>query len=107
VVFPQEGLRVIRDNAPLPLITQGTLNEPIAQAAQRRAAMLTGPLLATGTGGKLHQGPPWELVRRLARTAGIRANLPFCGSAEDIACPASWPVGTGQDAPGHLNGPLA
>jgi site-specific recombinase XerD len=34
-------------------------------------AQLTGPLLATATGGRLRQGHLWELVRRLARTAGI------------------------------------
>jgi site-specific recombinase XerD len=34
-------------------------------------AQLTGPLLATATGGRLRQGHLWELVRRLARAAGI------------------------------------
>jgi integrase/recombinase XerD len=34
------------------------------------SAQLTGPLRATATGG-LRQGHLWELVRRLARTAGI------------------------------------
>ncbi len=34
---------------------------------------LTGPLLATASGGRLRQGHLWELVRRLARTAGIGA----------------------------------
>ena len=32
---------------------------------------LSGPLLATAAGGRLRQGHLWELVRRLARTAGI------------------------------------
>ena len=36
-------------------------------------AQLTGPLLATATGGRLRQGHLWELVHRLARTAGIEA----------------------------------
>src|SRR4029077_8319478 len=31
---------------------------------------LTGPLLATVTGGRLRQGHLWDLVRRLARPAG-------------------------------------
>jgi site-specific recombinase XerD len=34
---------------------------------------LAGPLLATAKGGRLRQGHLWELVRRLARTAGIGA----------------------------------
>jgi site-specific recombinase XerD len=32
---------------------------------------LDGPLLATATGGRLGQGHLWELVRRLAREAGV------------------------------------
>ncbi|MGH3217919.1 MAG: tyrosine-type recombinase/integrase, partial [Streptosporangiaceae bacterium] len=32
---------------------------------------LDGPLLATATGGRMRQGHLWELVRRLARQAGI------------------------------------
>jgi integrase/recombinase XerD len=35
------------------------------------ARRLSGPLLATATGGRLRQGHLWELVRRLARAAGI------------------------------------
>jgi integrase/recombinase XerD len=31
----------------------------------------SGPLLATATGGRRRQGTLWELVRRLARAAGI------------------------------------
>jgi len=34
---------------------------------------LSGPLLATAAGGRLRQGHLWELVRRLARTAGVGA----------------------------------
>ena len=34
---------------------------------------LPGPLLATSAGGRLRQGHLWELVRRLARTAGVGA----------------------------------
>jgi hypothetical protein len=36
-------------------------------------AALTGPLLASATGGRLRQGYLWELVRRLARAAGVGA----------------------------------
>ena len=49
----------------------------LADRAQRAGArewrQLSGPLLATATGGRLRQGHLWELVRRLARTAGIGA----------------------------------
>ena len=34
---------------------------------------LAEPLLATASGGRLRQGHLWELVRRLARVAGIEA----------------------------------
>jgi integrase/recombinase XerD len=34
---------------------------------------LSGPLLATAAGGRLRQGHLWELVRRLARAAGVGA----------------------------------
>jgi len=34
---------------------------------------LTGPLLATASGGRLRQGHLWELVRRLAPAADIEA----------------------------------
>jgi len=42
-----------------------------ARAGERRH--LDGPLLATASGGRLRQGHLWELVRRLARAAGIGA----------------------------------
>ncbi len=49
----------------------------LAARAERAGAgewrQLTGPLLATATGGRLRQGHLWELVRRLARTAGVGA----------------------------------
>ncbi len=35
------------------------------------AAALSGPLLATASGGRLRQGHLWELVRRLARDAAV------------------------------------
>jgi site-specific recombinase XerD len=37
------------------------------------ARHLAGPLLATASGGRLRQGHLWELVRSLARDAGIEA----------------------------------
>ena len=54
------------------------LSRPQKRPVLRRAGagewrQLTGPLLATAAGGRLRQGHLWELVRRLARTAGIGA----------------------------------
>jgi site-specific recombinase XerD len=40
-------------------------------SADTPAAGMTGPLLATSTGGRLDQAAFWHLVRRLARAAGI------------------------------------
>jgi site-specific recombinase XerD len=47
------------------------LNDRACRAGLGSPAQLAGPLLATATGGRLRQGHLWELVRRLARTAGI------------------------------------
>jgi len=47
------------------------LNDRARRAALGSPAQLAGPLLATAIGGRLRQGHLWELVRRLARTAGI------------------------------------
>ncbi len=44
---------------------------PAHRAGLGGPARLAGPLLATATGGRLRQGHLWELVRRLARDAGI------------------------------------
>jgi integrase/recombinase XerD len=75
-------LRVVRKGGrkakiPLTPATVAALDAYLADRAQRAAAadwwQLTGPLLATATGGRLRQGHLWELVRRLARTAGIGA----------------------------------
>ena len=74
-------LRVVRKGgrkAKIPL-TPATvaLEAYLADRAQRAGAgdwrQLSGPLLATATGGRLRQGHLWELVRRLARTAGVGA----------------------------------
>jgi integrase/recombinase XerD len=72
-------LRVVRKGArkakiPLTPATVAALDAYLADRAQRVGAgewrQLTGPLLATAAGGRLRQGHLWELVRRLARTAG-------------------------------------
>jgi integrase/recombinase XerD len=73
-------LRVVRKGArkakiPLTPATMAALEAYLADRAERAGVtswqQLGGPLLATGTGGRLRQGHLWELVRRLARTAGI------------------------------------
>jgi site-specific recombinase XerD len=73
-------LRVTRKGArkakvPLTPATAAVLDAYLADRARRAGlggpAQLAGPLLATATGGRLRQGHLWELVRRLARTAGI------------------------------------
>ena len=75
-------LRVVRKGArkakiPLTPATMAALEAYLADRAERAGTgewrQLTGPLLATATGGRLRQGHLWELVRRLARTAGIGA----------------------------------
>ena len=72
-------IRVARKGArkvkiPLTAATVAALDAYLADRAQRVGAgewrQLTGPLLATAAGGRLRQGHLWELVRRLARTAG-------------------------------------
>ncbi len=75
-------LRVVRKGArkakiPLTPATLAALEAYLADRAQRAGVgdwrQLAGPLLATATEGRLRQGHLWELVRRLARTAGIGA----------------------------------
>jgi Phage integrase family len=63
-------LRVMRKGArkaevPLTPATGAALDVYLNDRAQR-----VGPLLATATGGRLRQGHPWELVRRLALALG-------------------------------------
>jgi integrase/recombinase XerD len=72
-------LRVVRKGArkaKIPL-TPATVAALEAYLAERAGAgewrQPTGPLLSTATGGRLRQGHLWELVRRLARTAGVGA----------------------------------
>jgi len=73
-------LRVVRKGArkakvPLTPATCAALDAYLADRARRAGVddvrMLAGPLLATATGGRLRQGHLWELVRRIARAAGI------------------------------------
>jgi integrase/recombinase XerD len=75
-------LRVMRKGArrakvPLTPATVAALDAYLADRARRDGAgdvrRLAGPLLATASGGRLRQGHLWELVRRLARAAGIEA----------------------------------
>ena len=75
-------LRVIRKGArkariPLTPATAAALDAYLAERARcgglSGARQLAGPLLATASGGRLRQGHLWELVRRLARDAGIEA----------------------------------
>jgi integrase/recombinase XerD len=75
-------LRVVRKGArrakvPLTPATVAALEAYLADRAQRAGVadwrQLDGPLLATAAGGRLRQSHLWELVRRLARTAGIGA----------------------------------
>jgi integrase/recombinase XerD len=75
-------LRVVRKGArkakiPLTPATVAALDAYLAARAAQAGVgewrQLSGPLLATATGGRLRQGHLWELVRRLARTAGVGA----------------------------------
>jgi site-specific recombinase XerD len=75
-------LRVVRKGArkakiPLTPATVAALEAYLADRALRAGVMdwrqLAGPLLATAKGGRLRQGHLWELVRRLARNAGVGA----------------------------------
>jgi integrase/recombinase XerD len=60
---------------PLTPATVATLDTYLAAQAQwagvGRWRQPTGPLLATAADGRLRQGHLWELLRRLARTAGV------------------------------------
>src|SRR5208283_5109000 len=62
---------------PLTPATVAALDAYLADRTRRGglsdARQLAGPLLATASGGRLRQGHLWELVRRLARDAGIGA----------------------------------
>ena len=108
-------LRVLRKGArkariPLAPATAAALDAYLADRARRGgrsdARQLAGPLLATGSGGRLRQGHLWELVRRLARAAGIEAwdrLSPHClrHSAITFALDAGATLRDVQDYAGH------
>ena len=108
-------LRVIRKGArkarvPLTPATAAALDAYLAERACRGglsdARQLAGPLLATASGGRLRQGHLWELVRRLARDAGIQAwdqLSPHClrHSAITFALDAGAALRDVQDYAGH------
>jgi integrase/recombinase XerD len=105
-------LRVVRKGgrkAKIPL-TPATVAALEAYLTDRAEAgewrQLSGPLLATATGGRLRQGHLWELIRRLARTAGIGAwkqLSPHClrHSAITFALDAGASLRDVQDYAGH------
>ena len=108
-------LRVTRKGArkariPLTPATAAALDAYLADRARRGglsdARQLAGPLLATASGGRLRQGHLWELVRRLARDAGIQAwdqLSPHClrHSAITFALDAGAALRDVQDYAGH------
>jgi len=108
-------LRVTRKGArrakiPLAPATVAALDAYLADRARRGglsdARQLAGPLLATASGGRLRQGHLWELVRRLARDAGIQAwdqLSPHClrHSAITFALDAGTALRDVQDYAGH------
>ena len=108
-------LRVLRKGArkariPLTPATAAALDVYLAERARRGglgdARQLAGPLLATASGGRLRQGHLWELVRRLARDAGIEAwdqLSPHClrHSAITFALDAGTALRDVQDYAGH------
>ena len=106
-------LRVVRKGArkariPLTPATAAALDAYLADRARRGglsdARRLAGPLLATASGGRLRQGHLWELVRRLARDAGIQAwdqLSPHCLRHSAITFDAGATLRDVQDYAGH------
>ena len=108
-------LRVVRKGArkakiPLTPATVAALDAYLAARADRAGLaewrQLTGPLLATAAGGRLRQGHLWELVRRLARAAGVGAWEELSPhslrhSAITFALDAGAPLRDVQDYAGH------
>ena len=99
-----------RAKVPLAPATAAALDAYLADRARRGglsdARQLAGPLLATASGGRLRQGHLWELVRRLARDAGIQAwdqLSPHClrHSAITFALDAGATLRDVQDYAGH------
>ena len=76
----------------------------------REWRQLSGPLLATATGGRLRQGHLWELVRRLAHAAGVGAWEQLSPhslrhSAITFALDAAPPCATCRTTPGTPHHP--
>ncbi len=108
-------LRVVRKGArkakiPLTPATVAALEAYLADRAERAGVgewrQLSGPLLATAAGGRLRQGHLWDLVRRLACTAGVGAweeLSPHClrHSAITFALDAGASLRDVQDYAGH------
>jgi len=108
-------LRVTRKGArrakvPLTPATAAALDAYLADRAARAglagAGELAGPLVATVTGGRLRQAHLWELVRRLARGAGIEtwdrlSPHSLRHSAITLALDAGASVRDVQDYAGH------
>jgi integrase len=78
----QRVLRVVRKGnrkakIPLTPATVAALDAYLTARAERAGVgewrHLAGPLLATASEGRLRQGYLWELIRRLARVAGVGA----------------------------------
>ena len=99
-----------RAKIPLAPATAAALDAYLADRACRGGLSgvrrLAGPLLATASGGRLRQGHLWELVRRLARDAGIAAwdqLSPHClrHSAITFALGAGTALRDVQDYAGH------
>ena len=104
----RKGARKAR--IPLAPARAAALDAYLAERARRGGLsdtrQLAGPLLATASGGRLRQGHLWELVRRLARDAGIQAwdqLSPHClrHSAITFALDAGATLRDVQDYAGH------
>jgi site-specific recombinase XerD len=104
----RKGSRKTR--VPLTPATGAALDAYLADRATRAGLVdvreLTGPLLATDTGGRMRQSHLWELVRRLARAAGIAVwdqlsphSLRHTGIT--LALDAGVPLRDVQDYAGH------
>jgi hypothetical protein len=78
---------------------------PSSRAGSRSSTSIRPEAKPASYTGTVH-GCSGEIeAAHLRRVNG--ANLPFCRSPADVACPASGPVGPRQLFPGHLDGPLA
>ena len=106
----RKGARRAKVPLALALATAAALDAYLADRAHRvglgDARQLAGPLLATASGGRLRQGHLWDLVRRLARDAGIQAwdqLSPHClrHSAIAFALDAGTTLRDVQDYAGH------